>query len=123
MIDKFEKVKELINGSRREAFFQEGFGDYLSGCMTFTMGEDSYTMAFYRGEMIEVMEGLPLTGMDFGIKGPAEGWQELFKHRNFSMAIAPKHGQLRHQGNLVRSMGNLNATAFVCRALCDVMAD
>lgn len=122
MKEKFEEVRERLNGEKHEAFLEEAFGEYLTSSMTFTMGADSYTLCFYKGEVVDVIEGTPLTGIDFGIAGPVEGWVELYAHRNFSRAIAPKHGKLRHQGDLVRSMGNLNATAFVCRVLCEVVA-
>lgn len=122
MIKYFEAVQEAINGELAESFCQDAFGEYVTGSVTFSMGNQHYTMDFYNGTMLNVYEGLPLTGLDFGIAGPQEGWEQLFCHRNFSMAVAPKHGKLRHQGNLVRSMCNLNAMAFLCRALCDAVA-
>lgn len=121
MVANFEKVKELLNGEEHEKFLKDGFGEYVTGRITFTIGDNNYTMYFHEGTVVDVKEGIPLEGMDFGLKGPISGWKDLFEHRNFSKAVSPKHGKLRHQGNLIRCMGNLNATAYICRILCSIV--
>ena len=121
MLDKLMMVKDILNGEEAATFKTEFWGEHLSGAVTLTFGTQPYTLTFYRGTVIEVVKGFPLTGTEFGVAGPEEGWQELYEHKNFHRAIAPKHGKLRLQGNMVKAMGNLNPLAFMARVLCRVM--
>lgn len=121
MLEKLRMVQDILNGEEAEQFKNEAFGQYLSGAVTLTFGDQPYTLTFYRGIVIEVVKGFPLTGTEFGVVGPEEGWKELYEHKNFHRAIAPKHGKLRLQGNMVKAMGNLNPLAYMARVLCRVM--
>ena len=123
MLALFEKVLERINGDLAEAFRLEAFGEHLSGLVTFSVGARHFTWAIHKGAVVEASEGVPLTGLELGVGGPEEGWEELFEHRNFSRAIAPKHGRLSLQGDLVKAMGNLNALGFLASALCEAKAE
>lgn len=122
MLETFRATGERLNGELSSAFRTDGLGEYLSGAVTFLIGESPYTMFFHKGRVIEVQAGLPLTGLDFGVGGPENGWEELYAHRNFSRSIAPRHGKLSLRGNLVRAMGNLNCLGFIARTLCLVLA-
>lgn len=121
MKEKLLQVQILINGEKAEDFKENGLGKYLSGDVTYTFAEKAYTMTFHEGTMIAITEGVKLTGIDMGVTGSNEGWQELYMHKNFSRAIAPKHGKLSLQGNMVRCMGNLNCLGYISRILCEVV--
>lgn len=121
MLEKLNRLKDVLNGSEADKFKNEGLGQYLTGDVTLTIGEKNYTMSFFKGTVVGLEEGIPLTGLDIGIAGPEDGWQELYQHHNFSKAISPKHGKLRLQGNMVRAMGNLNCLGYLAKALCRVM--
>lgn len=121
MLDKLVLVQEKINGEEAEQFKTEGLGEYLTGDVALVIGAQPYTLSFHKGRIIEVIKGLPLTGVDFGVAGPVEGWQELFEHRNLYRAIAPKHGKLHLQGNMVKAMGNLNCLGYLAKVLCSVI--
>lgn len=121
MKEKLLQVKELINNEKADDFKNNCFGQYLTGDVTLTFATASYTMTFNKGVIVEVMEGTNLTGIEMGVIGPQEGWQELYEHKNFSRAIGPKHGQLRLQGNMVKNMGNLNCLGYIARVLCSVV--
>ena len=121
MQERLLKVQEIINGEKADDFKSNWLGKYLTGDVTLTFGSESYTIAFYKGSALEVLVGTNLTGVEMGVAGPMDGWQELYDHRNFSRAIAPKHGKLRLQGNMVKCMGNLNCLGYIARVLCDVV--
>jgi hypothetical protein len=121
MKEKLLKVQKIINGEKEDEFKNKCYGQYLSGDVTFTFGSESYTMTFLKGALIEVMDGVNLTGIEMGVIGPQEGWQELYAHKNFSRAIGPMHGKLRLQGNMVKCMGNLNPLGYIARVLCGVV--
>jgi hypothetical protein len=118
---KLLKLQKIINNEKAEDFKNKWYGQYLSDDVTFTFGSKSYTMAFFKGTLIEIMEGVNLTGVEMGVIGPEEGWQELYAHKNFSRAIGPMHGKLRLQGNMVKCMGNLNPLGYMARVLCSVI--
>lgn len=121
MLDKLNRLKDDLNGSKAEKFKTEGLGQFLTGDVTLLFGPKPYTMSFFKGTVVGLQEGIPLSGIDFGVGGPEEGWQELYQHKNFSRAISPKHGKLTLQGNMVRAMSNLNCLGYVAKALCNVM--
>lgn len=120
MLDKLILVQAKLNGEEAEKFKTSGMGAYLSGDVALVFGDQAYTLSFHRGTVTEVVKGIPLTGVDFGVAGPEEGWQELYKHKNFYKAIAPEKGKLRLQGNMVKAMGNLNCLGYLANVLCAV---
>lgn len=121
MKEKLLRVQEIINNEKAGEFKDKWYGQHLSGDVTFTFGDRSYTMTFLKGTLVEVMEGVNLTGLEMGVEGPEEGWRELYAHRNFSRAIGPMHGKLRLKGNMVKCMGNLNPLGYIARTLCGVV--
>ncbi len=121
MKGKLLAVQKILNGEKAGDFKENGLGQYLTGDVTLTFDAESYTMTFHKGTVVEVLDGTNLTGVKMGVAGPTEGWQELYGHRNFSRAIAPKHGKLRLQGNMVKCMGNLNCLGYIARVLCEVV--
>lgn len=121
MLEKLILVQEKLNGEEAEKFKTDGFGIYLTGDVSLVFGDQSYTLSFHRGTVTEVVKGIPLTGVEFGVVGPEEGWQELYAHKNFYKAIAPEKGKLRLHGNMVKAMGNLNCLGYLANVLCAVI--
>ena len=76
---------------------------------------------FTKEKIIDIVKGNPLTGADFSVVGPEEGWQELYADKNFFRAVAPQKGKLCLQGNMVAAMGNYNALAYMMKVLCEVV--
>jgi hypothetical protein len=121
VLDKLIQVQEKINGEESERFKTEGLGQYFTGDVALIFGEQTFTLSFQRGTITEVFQGSPLTGVDFSVAGPEEGWQELYVHKNFYRAIAPEKGKLHLQGNMVKAMGNLNCLGYLAKVLCTVV--
>lgn len=120
MKEKLLKIKEIINNEKTDDFKENYFGKYLTGDVTLTFDNVSYTMTFNKGVIVELIDGINLTGVEMGIIGPQAGWQELYTHKNFSRAIGPKHGRLGLQGNMIKNMGNLNSLGYIARVLCSI---
>jgi len=121
VLNKLILVQEKLNVEQAEKFRTYGLGQYLTGDVILTFGKQSYTLSFHKGKVIEVAKGIPLTGIDIGVTGPEEGWQELYEHKNFFKAIAPGKGKLSLQGNMLKAQGNLNSLDYLARVLCSVI--
>lgn len=121
VLDKLNLVCEKLNGEEAERFQNYGLGRYLTGNVTLVFGKQAYTLTFHKGTVIEVIKGTPLSGLQFGVAGPEEGWWELYGHKNFYRAIAPEKGKLSLQGNLLKAQGNLNSLDYLIRVLCSVV--
>lgn len=118
MLQRLQSLQRKLNGD--DSFKKRAFAEYLTGSITLGFGREQYTLGIYKGTIIEVLPGVPLTGIDIGVAGPEEGWQQLHDHRNFSRAINPLHGKLSLQGNMIRAMSNINCLAYCCKTLCEV---
>lgn len=53
-LEKFKKLKELINGPAADEFKNYWDGRFFTGDMTFVFGNTPYNMFFYQGTMIDV---------------------------------------------------------------------
>jgi hypothetical protein len=118
MLHRLQLLQQKLNAD--DTFKKNAFAEYLTGAITLGFGKEQYTLAIYKGTVLEVSPGAPLTGIDIGVAGPEEGWQQLYGHRNFSRAINPLHGKLSLQGNMIRAIGNINCLAHCCKALCEI---
>jgi hypothetical protein len=84
-----------------------------------------YNMYFYKGTMIDVAIGKPANGYNVGIKGTQAQWDEFFAHRNFQLAISPKHcaNPFEQLGSALANRQNNTVVAQVmrlaARAICD----
>jgi hypothetical protein len=119
MLNKLTLLQEKLN--QDAAFKTEGFGEYMTGSITLGFGDIHFTLALYKGNILEVFEGVPITGMDIGVAGPEEGWKEFYQHKNFYRAINPCHGKLSLQGNFIRAQTNINCIEYVCTKLSELV--
>lgn len=121
MLEKLKVLQQRLNED--PDFKTKGFARFMTGDVTLTFGPKQYTLALYKGTIIDVFEGIQLTGVDIGVGGPEEGWQMLYGHKNFYRGINPHHGKLSLQGNYIRAQTNINCLAYLCIKLCDVVAE
>lgn len=125
MLDKFNKVKELINGREAETFKEKYFARFFTGDITLVFGETPYTLSFHKGTMIDTIKGTPLTGINFGLEGTQAKWDEFFEHRNFQLATSPPHNpnHLGFLGSTLAFRQNNNVIAHLMRIIAKVMAN
>jgi hypothetical protein len=123
-LEKFEKVKELINGAEAENFKEKYFARFFSGDITLVIDKVPYTLTFHKGTMIDVMHGKPLNGINFGLGGLQAQWDEFFEHRNFQFATSAKRNPncFEFLGSPLAFRQNNNVIAHLMRVLAMVMS-
>lgn len=124
-LEKFQALKEMINGPEAEEFLNYWDGRFFTGDMTFIFDKVPYNLYFYRGKVIDVFMGKPANGYNVGISGSSEQWEDFFKHRNFQLATSIKHNPLCFE-NLGSALANRQNNAVIAqvmrlaaRAICD----
>lgn len=124
-LEKFQKLKEMINGPEAEKFLNYWDGRFFTGDMTFIFDKVPYNLFFYKGKVIDVFMGKPANGYYVGISGSGEQWEDFFRHRNFQLATSIKHNPLCFE-NLGSALANRQNNAVIAqvmrlaaRAICD----
>lgn len=125
MLEKFNKVKELINGQESEIFKEKYFARFFTGDITLVFDGTPYTLSFHKGTMIDTAKGKPLGGINFGLKGTQAQWDEFFEHRNFQLATSPAHNPNHFEflGSTLAFRQNNNVIAHLMRVIAMVMAN
>ena len=124
-LEKFQKLKDMINGPEADEFKNYWDGRFFTGDMTFVFDKTPYNMYFYQGTMIDVQIGMPANGYYVGICGTQEQWEAFFAHRNFQLAISVKHCEhpFEQLGSALANRQNNTIAAQVMRlaakAICD----
>ena len=124
-LEKFQKLKESINGPEAEAFKNYWDGRFFTGDMTFIFGKTPYNVFFHEGTMIDVRIATPANGYYVGIKGAQEQWDAFFAHRNFQLATSIKHCDkpFEQLGSALANRQNNTVVAQVMRLLARVICD
>lgn len=124
MLEKLEKVKELINGPEAENFKEKYFARFFSGDITLVFDAVPYTLTFHKGTMIEVIQGKPLAGINFGLGGTQAQWEDFFEHRNFQFATSAKRNPkcFEFLGSSIASRQNNNVIAHLMRVIAMAMS-
>jgi hypothetical protein len=79
-------------------------------------GRPTVVLTLVAGFVTSVEDGEGLTGVDYALEGPPEGWGVLFEERGcLPLAINPMHGRLRLRGNLVLAAGDNWTLANIVR--------
>lgn len=118
MLDIFKELQEIINGPEADRTQNWYFGKFFTGTIGLTLGSEKYTMFFHKGIMIEVMQGTPLEGTDFGLAGDMERWKDFFRRGIFGYATAPAYQNplgLTVTGSVLCFRQNYNICAHVCK--------
>jgi len=124
MLEKFEQVKDLINGTEAVNFKEKYFARFFSGDITLVFDKVPYTLTFHKGTMIDVMYGKPLTGINFGLGGTQAQWEDFYKHRNFQLATSAKRNPncFEFLGSSLAFRQNNNVIAHLLRVIAMAMA-
>ncbi len=122
-LQQFKKVQELINGPEAELFKTRYLARYFSGDITFVMDNAPFTLTFHKGTMIAVELGKPINGINIGLGGSEEQWNDFFKHKNFQLGTSPKHNPLCFEtlGSPLAYRQNNNTIAQLMRVMAKVM--
>ena len=118
MIEIFKELQQVINGPEAETAREWYFGKFFTGDFTITLEGKNYTMSFYKGEMIDVYEGLPYAGVNVGLSATMDRWKDFFNHGIFGFATAPAYQNplgLTVTGNIITFRQNYSLFAHVCK--------
>lgn len=124
-LEKFKKLRELINGSEAETFKNYWDGRFFTGDMTFVFDKTPYNIFFHEGAVIDCKIATPANGYYVGIKGTQEQWDEFFVHRNFQLATSIKHcaKPFEQLGSALANRQNNTVVAQVMRLLACAICD
>lgn len=79
-------------------------------------GHPTIVLTLASGVVLAAEEGEGVTGVDYALEGPPEGWDVFFAERGcLPLAINPMHGKLRLRGNLVLAAGDNWTLANIVR--------
>lgn len=122
-LQKFQALKELINGPEAEEFLNYWDGRFFTGNMTFIFDRTPYNLYFYKGAVVDVQIGVPAEGFYVGIRGTQAQWDEFFSHRNFQLAISVKHCEhpFEQLGSALANRQNNTVVAQVMRLIAKVI--
>ena len=117
------ELQQLINGPEAERTREWYFGKFFTGDINLVFEGKSYVLSFYKGEMVNVAEGMPLAGYSFGLSGTKERWEDFFRHGIFGFATAPAYQNplgLTVTGSVLSFRQNYNICAHVCKMLAKI---
>lgn len=124
-LEKFKKVREMINGPEAELFLNRYDGRFFTGDMTFIFHRVPYNLFLYKGSVVDVYMGQPANGYYVGISGSQEQWDDFFRHRNFQLATSIKHNPLcfENLGSALANRQNNSVIAQMMRVIAKAMCD
>ena len=121
LYEKMLELKDLINGPESERFLDFYYGKFFKGDITIVDGEEACTLTFHFGKCIDVVEGVPNSGVDIGVKGNGEEWEQFASHK--SLSIATNRGNKRNlttMGGAIRFRQNFNVVAQLVRVYAGI---
>lgn len=116
MYEKMLELKELINGKEAERFKNFYYGKFFRGDITIIEDEQAVTLTFHKGSCIDVIDGIPNTGIDIGVSGSHEEWNKFVSHCSLSIATNKANNHpLKTHGGAIRFRQNFNVVAQLIR--------
>ena len=124
-LERFVKLKELLNGPEAETFKNYWDGRFFSGDMTFIFDEVPYNLYFYEGTVIDIKMAQPTNGYYVGIRGTQAQWDTFFANPHFQLAISVKHNEhpFEQLGSALACRQNQSMVAQVMRLIAKVMTE
>lgn len=120
-LSKMEELKELINGDEAETFLNYYYGKFFSGDITLVEEDQSITLTLHKGKVIDIEEGIPNTGIDVGIEGTTEEWDQFTTHKSLSVATNKGNAlNLTTLGGAIRFRQNFNVVAQLIRVYAEI---
>lgn len=90
----------------------------MSATSTLDIPGHTHTYRVVPGVIASITPGVPLSGSDFWISGPLEGWREILEgSAHLLRALNPLHGQLEVGGDMVLMAGSMRTVCHICMVL------
>ncbi|WP_342433432.1 hypothetical protein [Neobacillus sp. FSL H8-0543] len=121
MFEKMLVLKEEINGEEAELFKEFYYGKFFSGSITLIEETEAVTLVFYKGNCIDVVNGVPNSGLDIGVSGSKEAWDKFVTHKSLSVATNKGNSNnLSTLGGAIRFRQNFNVVAQLIRVFAGI---
>ena len=119
--DKMLQLKDLINGAEAEKFLNFYYGKFFKGDITIVDGDETCTLSFHYGKCIDVIDGIPNSGVDIGVKGNDAEWERFTAHKSLSVATNKGNSDnLTTMGGAIRFRQNFNVVAQLIRVYAGI---
>lgn len=121
MYEKILQLKEKINGEEAEKFKEFYYGKFFSGDITIIENLEAVTLTFHYGKCIDLVEGIPNSGLDIGVSGSTEDWDKFVTHKSLSVATNKGNSNnLTTLGGAIRFRQNFNVVAQLIRVYASI---
>lgn len=121
MFEKMSVLKEKINGEEAELFREFYYGKFFSGDITLVEEMETVTLSFHKGKCIDVVKGIPNSGLDIGVSGSKEDWDKFVTHKSLSVATNKGNSNnLKTLGGAIRFRQNFNVVAQLIRVYAEI---
>ncbi len=121
MYEKMLELQEIINGEEAELFKEFYYGKFFSGDISLSEESETATLAFHNGRCIDVVEGIPNSGLDIGVSGSIEDWDKFVTHKSLSVATNKGNSNnLTTHGGAIRFRQNFNVVAQLIRVYASI---
>lgn len=121
LYDTMQILKEKINCEEAELFKEFYYGKFFSGNITITEEDETVTLTFHNGTCIDVVEGIPNSGLDIGVSGSIADWDKFVTHKSLSVATNKGNSNnLITLGGAIRFRQNFNVVAQLIRIYASI---
>jgi hypothetical protein len=121
MYEKMLELQEKINGQEAELFKEFYYAKFFSGDITISEESETVTLSFHNGTCIDVVEGIPNSGLDIGVSGSKEDWEKFATHKSLSVATNKGNSSnLATHGGAIRFRQNFNVVAQLIRVYAPI---
>ncbi|WP_077211953.1 hypothetical protein [Bacillus dakarensis] len=121
LYEKILELKEKINGEEAELFKEFYYGKFFSGDITLSEEQETVTLTFHKGTCIDVVKGIPNTGVDIGVSGSKDDWDKFVTHKSLSVATNKGNSNnLTTLGGAIRFRQNFNVVAQLIRVYASI---
>ena len=122
MLDVMLKLKDRLNGPDAETFAKTYYARVLVGDITLKYDAEVYTLSVHNGTIIDVIAGIPLTGVDLGVSGAKKDWDQFAIRKSLTVSTNKMNPNcLAHLGTPLRTRQNFNAVAYLCRVFAEIL--
>ncbi len=122
MKDYMLRLKDRLNGPDADTFSNTYYGRVLVGDITLKYDEEVYTFSVHKGKIIDVIPGIPLTGIDLGVAGAKKDWDQFAIRKSLTVSTNKMNPNcLSHMGTPLRTRQNFNAVAYMCRVFAEIL--
>lgn len=122
MMEIAEELGRKLNGECSDKFANVYYGRFFTGDMTVKYDGAAFTLSMHNGKVVATVEGVPITGIDLGVSGSKEEWDQFAIRKSLSVSTNRMNPHnLTLLGAPLRTRQNFNALAYLCRVFSEIV--